>query len=33
MPVQMLALAIVVGDAVSGIEFQAAGDLHDAIFL
>jgi hypothetical protein len=26
--VQVLALAVVVGDAVSGIELQAAGDLH-----
>lgn len=29
MPVQMFALTVVVGDAVTGIEFQAAGDLHD----
>ena len=28
MPVQMSALALVVGDAVSGIEFKAAGDEH-----
>jgi hypothetical protein len=28
MAVQMFALAVVVGNAVSGIEFQAAGDLH-----
>jgi hypothetical protein len=26
--VQMLALAVVVGDAVTGIEFQSSGDLH-----
>jgi len=29
MTVQMFALAVVAGDAMSGIEFQAAGDLHD----
>ena len=28
MAVQMFALAGVVGDAVTGIEFKAAGDLH-----
>jgi hypothetical protein len=26
--VQVFALAVVVGDAMSGIEFQAAGDVH-----
>ena len=29
MAVQVFALAVVVGDAMSGIEFQAAGDEHD----
>ena len=28
MPVQMFALAVVIGDAMAGIEFQAAGDEH-----
>jgi hypothetical protein len=28
MPLQVFALAVVVGDAVPGIEFQAAGDVH-----
>ena len=28
MPVQMFALAVVVGDAMSGIKFKTAGDEH-----
>lgn len=28
MPVQMAALAFMIGNAMAGIEFQAAGDLH-----
>jgi hypothetical protein len=30
MPVQVAALAVVVGDAVAGVEFQPAGDAHGA---
>ena len=30
MPVQMPALALMVGNAVAGVEFQAAGDEHGA---
>jgi hypothetical protein len=33
MTVQMLALAIVVGNTVSGIKFQAASNMHNIFLL